>query len=173
MKDLVEKFYDECCTHPRGVMNTEVKLPPNEVFEWFQENMSSNPLVPPRIDRVEPMTRKNALLIPRVTCPYAQTVESGYLVVFENDDKVWVPAVTHNAEQTAPSPATDQWTNEDIDTTYIMGLINASAIKIPKGETMPSMHILGEEGARLKKMGFSAPHEMIRVIHKPTQIESK
>lgn len=57
-----------------------------------------------------------------------------------------------------------EWTNDDIDAAFAMGIMNGDAIELPEGTTLPALSKITIELKRLKKMGYARPHEAVRAI---------
>ena len=65
-------------------------------------------------------------------------------------------------------PSLHTWTDADIDAAYIMGAINADAVKADEGDVFPSLSKVKKELERLKKLGFDRPYKALKAIRYPS-----
>ena len=75
---------------------------------------------------------------------------------------------TANSDKGAVMPSLHTWTDADIDAAYIMGAINADAVKADEGDVFPSLSKVKKELERLKELGFDRPHKALKAIRYPS-----
>lgn len=75
---------------------------------------------------------------------------------------------TANSDLGAVMPSLHTWTDADIDAAYIMGAINADAVKADEGDVFPSLSKVKKELERLKELGFDRPYKALKAIRYPS-----
>lgn len=64
------------------------------------------------------------------------------------------------------------WTDNDIDSAYLLGLICASGytdVKVSIDNPFPSFDIINKEIHRLRELGYMSPHNAVRKLRNPAK----